>query len=111
TDGGGALSETTPADDPIRKPASAKEWWRRPAGHIVLVWLGLTVIGVLFGLFVPGRIMPASASDSMHDIRVTVIVLTVTSAPVAAVVWGIAGYSLVAWRHRSSEQPPDDGPP
>jgi len=111
TDDGGALRETTPGDDPTRQAPSAKEWWRRPAGHVVLVWLGLTVIGVLFGLFVPGRIMPASASDSMHDIRVTVIVLTVTSAPVAAVVWGIAAYSLMAWRHPSSEQPRDDGPP
>jgi len=110
TDGGG-LSETTPAGDPTGAAGSPRKWWNGPAGHIVLIWLGLTVIGVLFGLLVPGRIMPASASDSMHGIRLTVIVLTVTAAPVAAVVWGIAAYSLVAWRHRSSEPPTEDGPP
>jgi len=111
TDDGGGLNETTRADDPASAATRPRQWWKGPAGHIVVIWLGLTVIGVLFGLFVPGRIMPASASDSMHAIRLTVIVLTVTAAPVAAVVWGIAAYSLVAWRHPSSEPPTDDGPP
>jgi cytochrome c oxidase subunit 2 len=32
------------------------------------------------------------------------------AAPVAAVVWSVALYSLLAWRHKGREQPETDGP-
>ena len=44
----------------------------------------------------------------------TVVLLTVLAAPVAAFVYGVGFYSLVAWRHRGyakSDEPPPDGPP
>jgi cytochrome c oxidase subunit II len=110
-DADGGLNETMPPGPPAGAAIPPQKWWRGPVGHVVLIWLGLTVIGVLFALLVPGRIIGTPASDSMHSIRLTVIVLTVTAAPVAAVVWGVAAYSLVAWRHRSSEPPTEDGPP
>ncbi len=88
-----------------------RAWWRGHVGHILLIWAGITVAGVLFGLFLPPRLMPQPASGTMHEVRLTVIVFTVAAAPVAALVWGIALYSLVVWRHRSSDVPPEDGPP
>ena len=103
--------ENMTAGDGADAPTSPRNWWAGPVGHVVLIWLGLTIVGVLFALFVPGRILPSSASDSMHAIRVTVILFTVVAAPVAAAVWGIAAYSVIAWRDRSGGQPAEDGPP
>ena len=41
------------------------------------------------------------------------VLFTVLAAPVAAFVYAVGFYSLVAWRHRgdASDEPPPDGPP
>ncbi len=83
----------------------------RPVRSVVLVWAALTIAGILFALFAPGRIMPTSASTDDRTIRLTFIVFTIVSAPVAAVVWGIGAYSLFAWRSGPKDAPAEDGPP
>jgi cytochrome c oxidase subunit 2 len=84
---------------------------RRPIRGAILVWAVLTIAGILFAIFAPGRIMPISASTDDRTIRLTFIVFTIVSAPVAALVWGIGGYSLFAWRSGPKDPPPEDGPP
>ena len=37
-------------------------------------------------------------------------VFTLAAAPVAALVWAVALYSLIGWRHRGTDAPTEDGP-
>jgi cytochrome c oxidase subunit 2 len=84
---------------------------RRDVRQVFLLWLALTVVLVVFGATVPARLMGAGASPSMHAIKNTMTLFSIAAAPVAAVVWAIALYSLIAWRHRGNTQPESDGPP
>ena len=91
-----------------------KPFFSRPVGKITIIWAVLTVVGVILGLYVPGALMPRMMSIEGHTDLETVILFTVLAAPVAAVVYGIAFYSLFAWRKKGaglSETPPPDGPP
>lgn len=65
----------------------------------------------VFALFVPAHLMGAPAAKTMVDIESSVTVFSVASAPVAALVWSIALYSLLGWRHRGEGPPQQDGPP
>ena len=88
--------------------------WKRPFFGIFLIWAVLTVIGVLIGLFAPVHLLDGSSSSEQDSVKLTIIVFTVLAAPVAAVVYGIAGYSLIKWNKRGSgksDTPPEDGPP
>lgn len=87
-------------------------WWNnRDVRVIGLVWAVLTLLGVVFALTVPGHLMGVSASDSMTEVKRTFIVFSVASAPVAALVWALAGYSLWRWRRRGPWSTGDpDGP-
>jgi cytochrome c oxidase subunit 2 len=76
------------------------------------LWAGFTLLGVVFALIVPDRLMGPSASDTMTEVKRTFTAFSVASAPVAAVVWALAIYSLWAWRRRGAWTPDDpDGPP
>ncbi len=68
-----------------------------------------TVIGVLIGVYAPHHLLPVLHSPEGGDVWATVVVFTVLAAPVAALVYAIAFYSLFAWRHRSND--PDEPPP
>lgn len=96
----------TPAALPIPKP-----FFLRPAGRIVTIWLVLTVIGVVISLIAPHHLMPAMLSEQGNTAVKTVIVFSVLAAPVAALVYAVGTYSLIAWRRGSHETPPEDGPP
>jgi cytochrome c oxidase subunit 2 len=88
--------------------------WRRPVGKIALVWLFMTAFGVIVGLLLPSHIMPKEMAPQFKDARETVVLFTVLAAPVAALVWATAFYSLIAWRKKksgASDTPPPDGPP
>jgi cytochrome c oxidase subunit 2 len=74
------------------------------------LWALITVLGVLFGIFVPARLMGPPASPTMHAVESTMTLFTIAAAPVAAVVWSVALYSLFAWRHRGVGVPETDGP-
>jgi cytochrome c oxidase subunit 2 len=77
--------------------------------HVFWIWLALTVLLVLFSLWVPARLMGPPASPTMHAVESTMTVFSVAASPVAAIVWAIAIYSLLRWR--SKGEPDRDGPP
>jgi cytochrome c oxidase subunit 2 len=81
-------------------------WRRRDVRGVFLTWLVLTVLLCAFS-FVPARIMGTAASPTKQAIESTMTVFTLAASPVAALVWAIALYSLLKWRHRGSVPPPD----
>jgi len=78
--------------------------------RVVILWAAITVVGIVLSFLVPGM-MPTAASHDMHETRLTMLVFTVISVPVIAMVVAIAVYSLIAWRSGSKEPPSEDGPP
>ena len=88
--------------------------WQRPIFGVFIIWAVMTVIGVLIGLFVPVHVLDGSSSAEQESVKLTIIVFTVAAAPVSAIVYGIAAYSLFKWNKRGSgrsDTPPEDGPP
>ena len=88
--------------------------WQRPFFGVFIIWAVMTVIGVLIGLFVPVHVLDGSSSAEQDSVKLTIIVFTVAAAPVSAIVYGIAAYSLFKWNKRGSgrsDTPPEDGPP
>jgi cytochrome c oxidase subunit 2 len=95
---------------PLLRKSALRRWWRRPEVHrIFWIWAVLSVLLVAFA-FVPGRLMGVQASPTEHLVEMTMTVFTIAAAPVAALVWAIAGYSLFAWRHKGPNIPTTDGP-
>lgn len=89
-----------------------RSFFSRPGGKIFIIWIVMTAIGVLVGVFLPSRILPPMLSVEGHTVIVTIILFTVLAAPVAAIVYALALYSLIGWRHRGNQdEPPPDGPP
>ncbi len=87
-------------------------FFSRPAGKIFIIWLAMTTVGVLIGIYVPHHVMPTLLSHEATDVWRTIVLFTILAAPVAALVYSVAAYSLIAWRHRGNqEEPPEDGPP
>ncbi len=86
-------------------------WLHRPATrHVLLLWAVLTIALVFFA-FVPARIMGPPASPTKRAVEDTMTVFSIAAAPVAAVVWSIALYSLIAWRRKGATGPDvEDGP-
>lgn len=85
---------------------------RRDSRAVFLIWAVLTVILVVFSLIVPTALMGVQSSNSMTAVEHTFVVLSVAASPVAALVWAIAGYSLVRWRRPGdwSVDDPDGAP-
>jgi cytochrome c oxidase subunit 2 len=102
------MTITTSADDLATR--SRRFAGRRDVRQVFALWAVLTVAGVVFGLFVPARLMGDPASPTMRAIETTMTVFSVAAAPVAAVVWAVALYSLIFWRHKGREMPETDGP-
>ncbi len=91
-----------------------KPFFSRPGGKIFIIWLAMTTVGVLIGFYAPHHLLPTMLSDQGTKVFQTIVFFTVLAAPVAAVVYGIGFYSLVAWRARGfakSDDAPPDGPP
>ncbi|MEA2522148.1 MAG: cytochrome c oxidase subunit [Actinomycetota bacterium] len=79
--------------------------------NVVIIWAAITAIGVALSFLIPG-VMPQAAASGEHDARLTMLVFTIISAPVVALVIAIPLYSLVAWRRAGSGAAPEgDGPP
>jgi len=97
-----------PADPPIQE----EPFLSRPVGKISIIWFLMTTVGVLIGIFVPHHVMPTLLSHEATDVWRTIVLFTILAAPVAALVYSVAAYSLIAWRHRGNQdEPPEDGPP
>lgn len=93
---------------------SGTPFFSRPAGKIFIIWLILTAIGVVIGVVGPPHLMPRMLSVEGSTDLETVVLFTVLAAPVAALVYGTAFYSLLAWRVKGSGKsdiPPPDGAP
>ncbi|MGD0749182.1 MAG: cytochrome c oxidase subunit II [Acidimicrobiales bacterium] len=106
------LAVKTREPDPL--PPEKAPFFSRPSGKIFLIWLAMTVVGVLIGFYAPHHLLPTMLSVEGRAVWATVVLLTVLAAPVAAFVYGVGFYSLVAWRQRGygqSDEPPPDGPP
>jgi len=92
--------------------AQIATWWQRvEIKRIVWIWLGMSVVLVIFALIVPARLMGTPASPTMRAVESTMTIFSVAAAPVMALVLAVAVYSLVGWRSRGSEPPTGDGPP
>jgi cytochrome c oxidase subunit II len=92
-------------------PSSGGSFFSRPSGKVFIIWLVLTAIGIVIGVIAPQDLLPPMLSVQGHTLIVTMILFTVLAAPVAAVVYAIGIYSLLAWRRGSQDEPPPDGPP
>jgi cytochrome c oxidase subunit 2 len=108
---------TSETDELFAEPEAPRlrERLRSPAGRIGvgvgLVVVVLTVLLVVFGLWWPSASLPVTASDTEDAVKSTILVFSIAAAPVMALVWGIAFYSLRHWRHGHGDTPPEDGPP
>jgi len=91
--------------------AQIRTWWQRvEIKRILWIWLGMTVVLVIFAVIVPARLMGTAASPTMRAVESTMTIFSVAAAPVMALVLAIAVYSLISWRSRGSEPPTGDGP-
>ena len=106
----------TPDTDelPVEVPRPpVRERLRTPAGKIaagvVVVFVVGTAVLLVFGAWWP-NLMPTTASDTQDAVKTTMLVFAISAAPVMALVWGVAYYSLRHWRRGSGETPPEDGP-
>lgn len=106
------ITETPVGAEPPAPAADTRPAWRRPPVFpILLIWAGLTVLLLLFAIFVPARLMGRPASPTMQEIESTVTSFSIASAPVAAMVWAVLLYSLLRWRHRGPDAPLETAPP
>ena len=101
-------SDVTPDPLPDEKP-----FFSRAGGKIFIIWLLMTVVGVLIGFYAPHHLLPTLVSAEGHTVWLTIVLFTVLAAPVAAFVYAVGLYSLLGWRHKDSDTdaPPPDGPP
>ncbi len=91
---------------------AGEPFFSRAGGKIFLIWVVFTTVGVLLGVFAPHHLLPDLLSPSGRDVWSTIVFFTVLAAPVAAFVYAVAFYSLVAWRYKGDQdEPPPDGAP
>ena len=85
-------------------------FFSRAGGKIFIIWLVFTIVGVLIGVYAPHHLLPTMLSPEGGDVWATIVFFTVLAAPVAAFVYALAVYSLLAWRHKGDQsEPPPDG--
>jgi cytochrome c oxidase subunit 2 len=101
------MSDTTTVTN---EPAPAPEQ-TSVTGRVTVIFLVLTVLLALFGVWWVAVSMPTTASDTMKAVRDTMFVFSLAAAPVIALVWGIAFFSLRRWGRGAGDEPPEDGPP
>ena len=74
---------------------------------MVVLWLGITTLGVLGSLYVVPWLMPESASNTMHLSILTMVIFSVAASPVAGLVYAVLVYGLLRWRYEGQGVPPD----
>ena len=91
-----------------------KPFFSRAGGKIFIIWLLMTAVGVLIGIYAPHHLLPTMLSVQGTKVWQTIVLFTVLAAPVAAFVYAVGLYSLLGWRARGfgqRDEPPPDGPP
>lgn len=99
----------TDQESVVEQPPSARprvNWW-----ELFAVWLVFTAVTIAGSLVVIPRVMPRPASPTMHLVVLTMLVFSVSAAPVGSLVYAGALYALRHWRYGSGDEPPPDGPP
>jgi cytochrome c oxidase subunit 2 len=94
-------------------PLELKPFFSRPVGKIFIIWLAMTAVGVLVGIYAPHYLLPTMLSQQGTKVWETLVLFTVLAAPVAAFVYAVGLYSLLGWRARGfgkSDEAPPDGP-
>jgi cytochrome c oxidase subunit 2 len=90
-----------------------KPFFSRAGGKIFIIWLAMTAVGVLIGVYAPHHLLPNMLSIQGTKVWQTLVLFTILAAPVAAFVYAVGLYSLLGWRARgfgNSDAPPPDGP-
>jgi cytochrome c oxidase subunit 2 len=85
----------------------------RAGGKIFIIWLAMTAVGVLIGIYAPHHLLPTMLSTQGTKVWQTIVLFTILAAPVAAFVYAVGLYSLLGWKARgfgNSDEPPPDGP-
>jgi cytochrome c oxidase subunit II len=95
-------------DGVVRKAVHSKDFL-----GVFVLWLPMTIIGVLLGIYATPKLMPGPAAANGHDAILTVQVFTVAAAPVAALVFAIAIHAVLVGRHKPADPsvPNPDGAP
>ncbi len=89
-------------------PTRPRIKWR----ELVAIWLVITVISIVGSLVIIPHLMPRAAADTMHLVILTMLVFSISAAPVGAMVWATMAYGVRNWRHTGNQdEPPPDGPP
>jgi cytochrome c oxidase subunit II len=100
-------------DDAPDQLPELKPFFSRAGGKIFIIWLVMTAVGVLIGVYAPHHLLPTMLSIQGTKVWQTIVLFTVLAAPIAAFVYAVGLYSLLGWRARGfgdSDQPPPDGP-
>jgi cytochrome c oxidase subunit II len=90
-----------------------KPFFSRAGGKIFIIWLAMTAVGVLIGIYAPHHLLPTMLSTQGTKVWQTIVLFTILAAPVAAFVYAVGLYSLLGWKARGfgkSDEPPPDGP-
>ncbi len=98
------------APDPIPE---LKPFFSRAGGKIFIIWLAMTAVGVLIGIYAPHHLLPNLLSIQGTKVWQTIVLFTILAAPVAAFVYAVGLYSLIGWRARgfgNRDDAPPDGP-
>ncbi len=99
------------APDPLPE---LKPFFSRAGGKIFIIWLAMTAVGVLIGIYAPHHLLPTMLSIQGTRVWQTIVLFTILAAPIAAFVYAVGLYSLLGWRARgfgTSDEAPPDGPP
>jgi cytochrome c oxidase subunit II len=100
-------------EDPPDQLPELKPFFSRAGGKIFIIWLAMTTVGVLIGVYAPHHLLPTMLSTQGTKVWQTMVLFTILAAPIAAFVYAVGLYSLLGWRARgfgTSDQPPPDGP-
>jgi cytochrome c oxidase subunit 2 len=90
-----------------------KPFFSPAGGKIFIIWLAMTAVGVLVGIYAPHHLLPTMLSTQGTKVWQTIVLFTVLAAPVAAFVYAVGLYSLLGWKARgfgNSDEAPPDGP-
>jgi cytochrome c oxidase subunit 2 len=88
--------------EPLRRRRRVEYW------QIGGIWLVLTILLVLFSIWVPARLMGPPASPTMRAVESTMRIFSLAASPVAGLVWAVSIYSLLRWKTKA--RPTEDGP-
>ncbi|MGO9456535.1 MAG: cytochrome c oxidase subunit II [Acidimicrobiales bacterium] len=98
-----------PTEPPTEQETSSPRRMRWT--ELLVTWAVITIVTAVAAVLVIPRLMPHSASSTMHLIILTMLVFSIAAAPVGSLVYATLFYGILHWRGGSGDEPPPDGPP